>query len=142
MIVYDLICEFDHEFEGWFKDNSEFVSQQASGMLTCPVCNSESVTRIPSASRINLGKGDKQLQSLKTIQQDLTALAKRVENYIDKNFEDVGTDFADEARKIYYGEASERNIRGEATLDQAQELVDEGIEVISLPATTEKDKLN
>jgi len=142
MIVYDLICEFDHEFEGWFKDSSEFESQQDSGLLTCPMCGAENVVRVPSASRINLGKGQQQLDTLKSMQQDAAALANKLNDFIEKNFEDVGNDFADVAKKIHYGQEDERNIRGMATSEEAQELSEEGIDILPLPKQPKKDKLN
>jgi len=134
MIIFDLVCEFDHSFEGWFKNNDEFNSQQTSGLLTCPVCDSENVVKVPSATNINFGKqkADHQTNSdMKTASQhQQMAIAQQVSSFIEKNFEDVGSDFSETAKKIHYGEETERNIRGIATEEQTKELIEEGIDVV------------
>ncbi len=141
MIIFDLVCEFDHSFEGWFKNNDEFEAQQSSGLLTCPVCNSENIVKVPSATNINLGKTkDNTGKQLDPNQQQI-AIAQQVSNYIENNFEDVGPEFSETAKKIHYGEEVERNIRGTATEQETKELLEEGIEV--LPIAIKKDiKLN
>jgi len=141
MIVFDLVCEFDHEFEGWFKNASEFESQQTTGLLTCPMCGTDNVVKVPSASRINLGKKEKQLAELVDIQQNAETLANKITEYVTNNFEDVGDEFANVSKKMHYGQEDERNIFGSATLEDALELHEEGIDVIPLPST-KKDKLN
>jgi hypothetical protein len=142
MIVFDLICAHDHEFEGWFKDASDFVSQQNSGLLTCPACGTDNVVKVPSASHISLGKQEKQLSELANIQHDAAKLVNKITEYVSKNFENVGGDFAEVSRKMHYGIENERNIYGTATHDEALELHEEGIDIIPLPTGTKKDKLN
>jgi len=142
MIVFDLICEDEHQFEGWFRNSDEFRQQQVNGMLTCPVCGTDSITKVPSASRVNLRKMETQVSELLSIQSDAQQLANNISDYINRHFDNVGDAFADEARKIHYGETDERNIRGTATLNQARELYDEGIDVISIMLDDKKDKLN
>ena len=122
MIVFDLICEDEHQFEGWFRNSDEFRQQQVNGMLTCPVCGTDSITKVPSASRVNLRKMGTQVSELISIQSDAQQLANNISDYINRHFDNVGDAFADEARKIHYGETDERNIRGTATLNQAREL--------------------
>lgn len=141
MIVFDLVCEYDHDFEGWFKNASDFETQQATGLLTCPMCGTDNVVKVPSASHINFGKKEKQLSELADIQHDAATLVNKITEYVSNNFEDVGDEFAEVTKKMHYGEEDERNVFGSATLDEALELHEEGIDVFPLPAT-KKDKLN
>ena len=137
MIIFDLVCEYDHSFEGWFKNNNEFNSQQASGLLTCPVCDSENVVKVPSATNINFGKQKEKLVKKASAQNQQMALVQQVSKFIEKNFEDVGGQFSETAKKIHYGEEAERNIRGTATEEQTRELLEEGIDVV--PVILKKD---
>ena len=141
MIVFDLVCEFDHEFEGWFKNAGDFESQQTSGLLTCPMCGTDNVIKVPSVSHINFGKKEKQLAELIEIQQNAETLSNKITEYVTNNFEDVGEQFAKVSKRMHYGEEDERNIFGSATLEDALELHEEGIDVIPLPSV-KKDKLN
>lgn len=143
MIVFDLICDEQHRFEGWFRNSEEFEEQLDTGLLTCPICGSDHVTKLLSPSRLNFGKAEKQALDLLAIQNDAQQLLTRINNYISKHFEDVGSEFADEVRKIHYGETDERNIRGSASVEEADELYEEGIDIfpIIMP-DDDKDKLN
>jgi len=142
LIVFDLICDEQHQFEGWFRNSDEFMAQKETGLLTCPVCGSEQVSKLLSPSRLNLGKMEKQAMDLLAIQNDAQQLVNRINKYISKHFENVGADFADEARKMHYGETDERNIYGSATPDDAQELYDEGIDIFPILSGDDKEKLN
>lgn len=143
MIVFDLICDEEHRFEGWFRNSEEFESQLASGLLTCPICGSEHVIKMLSPSRLNFGKLENQARDLLAIQDDARQLVERINQFIDTHFEDVGTEFSDQARKMYYGEIDERNIRGSASHDEAQELYEEGIDIFPIVMPDDdKDKLN
>ena len=148
MIVFDLLCSSGHRFEGWFASGSEFDSQRGRGLLTCPKCDSAKVERVPSAARLNFGAQPpappKQLPAAKAAEKtpdmegkDPFAIAQmlysRMLDELLTKTEDVGRDFPDEARKIFYGKAAERAIRGEATQEQHDELVDEGIPVARFP---------
>ena len=141
MIIFDLVCEFDHSFEGWFKNNDEFNSQQTSGLLTCPVCDSENVVKVPSATNLNFGKqnSDLQMKSDKQLvnQYQQMAISQKISKFIEKNFEDVGEQFSETAKRIHYGEEVERNIRGIATEKQTKELLEEGVDVV--PIAIKKD---
>ena len=141
MIVFDLVCEYDHDFEGWFKNADEFETQQATGLLACPMCGTENVVKVPSASHINLGKKEQQLSELADIQHDAATLANKITEYVSNNFEDVGDEFAEVTKRMHYGQEDERDIFGSATLEDALELHEEGIDVQPLP-TIKKDKLN
>jgi hypothetical protein len=163
MKVYNLSCSFDHRFEGWFASEDDCLSQQASGMLACPLCNSTAITRMPSAPHIAKSHATKDVsQGSETSaltkvsssqsqpsQNEVAAVTRadhsQLEAQVQAAFlngmrelmnrsEDVGSEFAEEARKIHYKESPERSIRGHTTADEAESLREEGIEVLSLPA--------
>ncbi len=142
MKVLDLRCANDHRFEGWFGSDADLQSQQERGLLTCPVCGHNEVERLPSAPRLNLSssraenahKGD----TAKTAEGEGGAPAALQQRYLKAvrhvlaNTEDVGDRFAEEARRMHYDEAPERGIRGTTSREEAQELAEEGIEVMPL----------
>ena len=147
MIIYDLQCANEHRFEGWFKNATEYKNQLATSMIHCPLCGTDQVAKVPTASHLNLGKAaDTKLQAKQTEQvvlsQEANALLYKLHEHVRQNFEDVGDEFATEAKRIYYGETEERNIRGNATKDEVDELNDEGIMAFPLPDLPDKDKLN
>jgi len=138
MKVLDLACAHDHRFEGWFASEDDFVAQCGRGLVSCPVCADASITKRLSAPRLNLGAiepHDAPTQALAlgdeplNMQAALMALARRVL----ANTDDVGDKFAEEARRIHYGEAEERGIRGKATPAETEALMEEGIAVMPLP---------
>ena len=132
MIIFDLACKGEHRFEGWFRSAQDYDSQLARGMVVCPQCGSLEVRRVPSAvhlarplptaTPVSARPGIDNRATMLALLQGMTS-----------NFEDVGKDFADEARKIHYMEAPERSIFGEATAADCEALLDEGIEVLRLP---------
>lgn len=144
MKVLDLQCAREHGFEGWFGSEDDFNSQLARGLLTCPMCGDTRITKMLSAPRLNLGHhappaataaaeqpardvvatGDTQL----ALQAAWLGMARRILAHTD----DVGDQFAEEARKIHYGEVPQRGIRGKATAAESEALADEGIEVMQL----------
>lgn len=132
MIKYELKCRKDHVFEAWFYDSATYDKQATSGKVVCPVCNSRKVEKAPMAPRIGKSKGEiavAEAKELAKVRQALTELRDHVE----KNADYVGEQFAEEARKIHYGEADKRNIYGEATPDEAKELAEEGVDVAMIP---------
>lgn len=131
MIVYSLQCAKGHVFESWFKDSAAFDAQSADHKLVCPICDSRTIDKAPMAPALPSAVGDrKSLQAeLRKMRQFMTGLRK----YVQDNADYVGSDFPEEARKIHYGETEERHIHGEATLDEARELVEEGVDVAALP---------
>ena len=145
MIVFDLLCASGHRFEGWFGSAADFTSQRERGLLSCPSCGSAKVRRVPSATRANLGAEPpkppaKRNQSAKTPDmegKDPFAIAQmlysRMLDELLTKTEDVGRDFPAEARKIFYRESPERAIRGQATQQEHDELLDEGIPVARFP---------
>lgn len=151
MKVYNLACPLDHRFEGWFASEEDCLAQQDKGMLACPVCDSTEVTRMPSAPHIGKSSST-ELSVSKTQSENLSggvvaltgkdhsqleaqvqaAFLKGMRELMGRS-EDVGDSFADEARKIHYKESPERSIRGQTTLDEAEALREEGINVLSIP---------
>ncbi len=131
MIVYNLRCKNSHEFEGWFKNSSAFDAQAGSGKLVCPVCNSKKVEKAMMAPAVSgTKKADISApEEMRKMRQFMTGLRK----HVIENAENVGPKFAEEARKIHYGEVEERPIYGDATVKEAVELVEEGIDVAPLP---------
>ena len=143
MILFQLKCEHDHEFEGWFKDGATYEAQAANGDLVCPVCGTSNVGKALMAPRLRTSRqkedaAEKQRQKLvaEATQAAIAELRKQVES----NCENVGKKFAEEARKIHYGETDKRGIYGEASLKETAELVDEGIDVMALPWDDETKK--
>ena len=136
MIAYDLTCCQGHAFEGWFEDALAFQAQKKKGLLTCPVCSSAEISRIPSTFAIkNRPSLSPSAQDAKT---NLEALGRQITDYVEQNFDDVGSDFAKEALKIHYGAEKPRNIRGVSTKQEEDTLRSEGVDFIKvpLPATT------
>jgi hypothetical protein len=146
MKVLDLRCEHSHGFEGWFGSEADFSSQMERGLVECPLCGSKAVSRLPSAPRLNLSgareaaapqkpadAGHAGQQPSTPEAQQLQALWMKAVRHVMANTEDVGERFTDEARRIHYGDAPNRGIRGQASADQAAELAEEGIDVLPLP---------
>lgn len=131
MIVYNLRCGNKHEFEGWFASSAAYDSQEAEGKLGCPVCDSRKIEKAPMAPSLPSSVGDRKSapEEMRKMRQFVTGLRKHIET----NAENVGREFPEEARKIHYGESEERHIYGEATLQEAKDLVDEGIDVAPMP---------
>ncbi|MSQ58175.1 MAG: DUF1178 family protein [Betaproteobacteria bacterium] len=142
MVVYNLACTNSHSFEGWFASPEVFDEQAQALSVSCPVCGSNGVVKQPSAP--NIGRcsssqsGEKRENDgprnlARFPEEALRELRAKVLDYMLKNTEDVGKKFPDEARRIHYREAPERAIRGQATVEQAKELKEEGIDVMALP---------
>lgn len=144
MIVYNLLCDNAHRFEGWFASPEAFQQQHAGGRLSCPLCGSVSVERQPSApyvrgTRTEVAPPEPSQPNPEMMRQ----IRAHLVDYLVKNSEDVGERFPEEARAIFQQQAPERAIRGVATAAEAAELREEGIEVFALPALpTAKDKLH
>jgi hypothetical protein len=138
VIVYNLRCANSHEFEGWFRDSAAFDDQALGGKLVCPVCETRKVEKALMAPAV-AGTKKREASSpaeLKRVRQFMTGLRK----YVQENAEYVGPRFPEEARKIHYGETEERHIYGEATIKEAHELIEEGVDVAPLP--TDPDEAN
>ena len=135
MIRYSLSCDNAHEFEGWFSESADFDRQVASGFLTCPVCNSGVISKLLMAPSVSTARKKDELQTLAmdAVRKEAMIKLKEAVDSIKANAEDVGAKFPEEARKIHYGEADARGIIGKATPDEAQALVEEGIEIAAIP---------
>ncbi|TAM02077.1 MAG: DUF1178 family protein [Paraburkholderia sp.] len=134
MKVLDLQCPDGHRFEGWFASADDFESQRARKLVECPMCGATEVSRLPSAPRLNLS-GATEASAKPAGKQDAQwqGLALRALREVLEKTENVGDRFAEEARRMHYNEAPSRNIRGVATAEDAQALVEEGIDVMPLP---------
>ena len=167
MIKYQLICDQNHEFEGWFSDSAAYKEQSANGLLRCPLCDSDQVKRAlmtPNLASLKLRESthssaaDKQpgtesspsassqadnattpdqspVMQAEKVQAFGAALAelRQLRQKIIKDCRNVGDNFAEEARKIHYGEAEAEGIYGQATQEERQSLKDEGIEIFDIP---------
>jgi hypothetical protein len=135
--VFSLQCAQGHAFEGWFDSEDAYVLQGERGLVECPLCASREVLRLPSAPRLNLSASrEPACPAVTPEQRSVEALWLHAVRHVMAQTEDVGERFADEARRIHYGEADERGIRGKASREEAQSLRDEGIEVHALPLPT------
>jgi hypothetical protein len=133
LIAYSLNCAKGHEFEGWFSSSSAYDEQEKTGKLVCPVCNSRKVAKAIMAPALSTKVGKEKSAptagELRRMRQYMTGLRK----YVEENAENVGEKFPEEARKIHYGEKDERPIYGHASLEEAADLVEEGIDVAPMP---------
>jgi hypothetical protein len=138
MKVLNLQCSVQHHFEGWFASEEDYASQMERGLLECPMCADKAIQKLPSAPRLNLGAVEPAAVNptqtvaagpeVRALQAAYLQLARRVV----EQTEDVGPRFAEEARKIHYGETEERGIRGQASREETEALIDEGITVMPL----------
>jgi hypothetical protein len=161
MKVLNLQCSHQHSFEGWFASEDDFQNQLSRGLVECPMCADKDVQKLPSAPRLNLGSHQRPDLSGKNSQASPTRVgteenaasrnlpavagmpagASRAEQaaflqalrHVVANTEDVGSRFADEARRMHYGEQEARSIRGQTSVREAVELMEEGIDVMPLP---------
>ncbi len=132
MIVFDLQCPEGHTFEGWFDDSLDFEKQLKSDLLTCPVCESTGISKLPSAFAIGTAASPHQAsQALPA--EALAAIGKKMCEFVENNFDNVGADFATEALKMRYGVSKQRNIRGYSTEKEEKMLKDEGIDFLKIP---------
>ena len=152
MIVFDIQCGNGHVFEGWFADSASFDVQVKAKDVACPMCGDTAVKKALMTPSVAVpprtgGSAEEEAPDARTValakQKEETrrvmAMARAVKAHVEKNFENVGPRFADEARKIHYGDAEKRNIHGVATPVESRELREEGIEFGELPALPELD---
>jgi len=138
MILFDLQCEKGHKFECWFASSANYEEQLKNKLIICPYCNSTKIQKSLMAPNINT-KNSKKTNKQKLAQNGLENQIKKFKKYIEKNTDNVGKNFAEEARKIYYGETQSRPIRGESTEKEAQELIEEGVPFSQLPWHSKED---
>ncbi len=151
MIHYELRCGGGHGFDGWFKDSAAFEAQAQHGLLECPVCGDIKVERALMAPALARKDGARREETPDVpapaaeaappaastlaghMPDHVRAMLQRVRAEVEKNCSYVGTEFADEARRIHRGESDRRGIYGEASPTEAEELADEGIEIARIP---------
>ncbi|MDA8093356.1 MAG: DUF1178 family protein [Betaproteobacteria bacterium] len=140
MIVYDLVCDAGHRFEGWFHSAEDFDAQTQANGLRCAVCGSAAVRKVPGGTYLPHGAGCPDPLPAPAAGQagsaEAASLMERVVRYLVANSEDVGRQFPEEARRIYYEDVEARAIRGTASRAEIEALKDEGIEVLALPTET------
>ena len=133
MIVYDIRCENGHVFEGWFDDRRSFEEQKEKNLVDCPICGTIRVSLAPSTFGIGgrAKKAEAEQEGKKEMDQEVSV--RQMAEFLEKNFEDVGPQFAEEALKIHFGETEERGIRGTTTPQEEQELQEEGVAFMKIP---------
>jgi hypothetical protein len=154
MKVLDLRCAYHHSFEGWFASEADYNDQKSRGLLTCPLCGDAAIEKLLSAPRLNLKAGREApvpqepteggvavagaapvaepSRDMAQATEFQARLVQAIREVLSKT-EDVGDRFADEARGMHHGDITPRNIRGQTSLDEAQALIEEGIDVLALP---------
>jgi hypothetical protein len=137
MKVLNLQCRHGHAFEGWFTSEDDYRSQQERGLVACPLCSDTEIGKLPTAPRLNLSGAKEAPAQTQSVAVGPVAAAQalwlKALRHVVENTEDVGERFVEEARRIHYGEADARNIRGQASREETEALLDEGIEVMPLP---------
>lgn len=142
MIAYDLMCECGYTFEGWFRDSDDFIKQQSSGLITCPGCEKTNTVRkilSPVAlhtrdrySESNIQRSQKEIELSKDVESAIQTL-RMLQEYVERNFKDVGTAFAEKTLKIHYGIEEPQDIRGVVSEDEEKVLTKEGITLLKIP---------
>jgi hypothetical protein len=150
MIRFALNCARDHAFEGWFKDGGTFERQAGEGDITCPVCGDNAIRKAVMAPAIirSTARSEPAAPAPAPAPQPtpdqvkaamFMAMLRQVREHVEKNFDNVGEKFPEEARRIHYGEAEARDIYGQATIEEATELLEEGVTVRPLPELPKLD---
>ena len=145
MVIYNLVCRKQHSFEGWFPSFEEFQKQAEKKLLSCPTCGSKKIEKVlhacavhvkkdePAALQKTQPKPEASVPAVNLSPAEFTEMLIRAHHYVKENCEDVGSRFAEEARRIHNGKAEERSIHGTATIEEASELAEDGIPVVALP---------
>ncbi len=135
MIVFNLLCsECEYPFEGWFDDTKSFNSQKKLKLINCPNCESSNVSKTLVAPNVSKKSNSKPIKNKQTLASNI----KKLKKIIEKNFDYVGDNFFEEAKKIKYGETTDRPIYGEATVEETKELIEEEINITPLPFQSNK----
>lgn len=136
MILFELKCASDHRFEGWFRDGRNYETQRKGGKIACPICNSRKIEKAPMAPRIAKGAFAKAGTPTKPAEAPQTMAVKALRELrakVEADCDYVGPEFAEEARRIHYGETEARGIYGETTDEEAEALDEEGIDFARIP---------
>lgn len=141
---FQLECKNEHSFEGWFRSNNDFETQQEHGLLQCPMCGTHEVSKTLMAPSLTTGRSKEKIAVAagKAAQKQMMAKMMELAKEVKSKADNVGEKFPEEARKIHYGESEARAIYGKATTDEVTELVDEGVEILPLPDVPDDDNVN
>jgi hypothetical protein len=138
MIRFSLACHNEHSFDGWFRNSEDFEKQKKRGLIACPDCGSTGVEKALMAPSVSTGrKREKMALAMNAEQKKALAQLKALSEKLRENADYVGDKFAEEARKIHFGETDPRGIYGEATPEEAKGLAEEGVEFMPLPVFPE-----
>jgi hypothetical protein len=140
MIAFDLQCSNGHTFEGWFDDRDAFDEQKKQGLVSCPICDDKGVIIVLSSFSIPKA----QLPQKQETQRHLAVgdISRKIAEFLEKNFDDVGTEFTKEALKIHYGVSEPRNIRGISSPEEEKLLEKEGVPLMKIPIPNKIDNVN
>ncbi len=149
MIRYALACDQGHAFESWFPSGAAYEEQAQRGLVSCPACGSAKVgkqlmapsiarrdreaAQVPALAEPPPAADTAPVALLSERERQLRAMLREIRDHVTKNAEHVGARFVEEARKMHYGETEHRSIYGEASLDEARALLEEGVDVQPLP---------
>ncbi len=142
MILYQLRCDKNHEFEAWFKGSAGFEAQNRKSAVECPFCGTTKIAKAPMAPNVvgSRGEAAPKGEATRELADRVVEAFGKIRRHVEENCDYVGEAFPEEARRIHYGEKKEaRGIYGEATTDEARRLDEEGIEVFPLPRTPRRD---
>jgi hypothetical protein len=143
MIRYALLCEHDHDFEGWFAASGDFDDQQGRGLVQCPVCGSSAVRKAIMAPAVSGTKKRGEAAGPAQTQAMMMEAMGRIRRHVEENFDDMGDAFASEARAIHEGRSEDRGIYGQATPAEVRDLVEDGVPIAALPPEpVKKTQLN
>ena len=135
MIVFNLVCsDCEYPFEGWFDDTKSFNNQKKRKLINCPNCERSNISKTLVAPNVSKKSNSKPAKNKKTLASNI----KKIRKIVEKNFDYVGDNFFEEAKKIKYGETKDRPIYGEATIEETKELIEEEINITPLPFQSNK----
>lgn len=138
MIRYSLVCESAHDFEAWFRNSDDFDKQKKRGLVECPECGSHKVSKALMAPSVSTSRGREKIAlAMGKEQKKAMAALKELSKKMLDGAENVGDKFAEEARKIHFGETEARGIYGEATPEEAADLVEDGVSFMPIPVFTD-----
>jgi len=141
MISFQLKCSSNHEFEAWFRSSDSYEEQCDSGDVICPTCGDAKISKALMAPAVasSKGKASKHEVRAQEVAREVLEAVGKLQEHVEKNCDYVGDEFAEEARRIHYGETEERGIYGEATVEETKDLDDEGIEIFKVPVIPRRD---
>lgn len=144
MITFNLRCRNEHLFEGWFNSSEDFERQQQVGLIQCPICGATEIDKGLQTPSLLLKKtatpSKRKGKTVRVTRQEAEKALYKLSQYVQQHFEDVGTQFPDEARKIHYGEREKHGIYGQTTPEEEKELKEEGIPIMKIPAPPKFDQ--